>query len=57
MEHLPLNSALGYVVDLGFLNHTTAFHLSWQDIADIQLVTAGQRTQCLKGQQLLHTCY
>lgn len=40
-----------------FLNHTTAFHLSWQDTADIQLVTGGLRTQSLTGQQLLHACY
>lgn len=32
MEHLSLNSSLGYAVNVGvFFNHTTAFHLSWQD--------------------------
>ena len=55
MERLPLNSSLGHVVDLFFLNYTTAFHLSWQDTADIQLVTGGPRRQCLKGQQLQTT--
>lgn len=34
---------MGYVVDPGFLNQTTAFHLSWQDTAGIQMVTAGLR--------------
>lgn len=48
---------MGHVVDLGLLNQTTAFHLSWQDTVDIQLVTAGLCTWLSKRIAAPQACY
>lgn len=48
---------MGYVVDLGFLNQTTAFHLSGKTLWASRWLRQVYAHGCLKGQQLSQAGY